>query len=404
MIIDYFLFSVKGLRRRKLRSWLTMIGIFIGIAAIVSLMSLGQGMRDAITSQFASIGTDKIIIQAASSVYGAPGAGAVNPLNTAESDTIERINGVKLVAERMIRSANMEFKDQEKYVTVSNLPGGEAGELIVEAMQIEIERGRMLMDRDSSKVILGDNFYSKKTFDKPIDVGSRITIEGRSFEVVGIMARKGNPMMNSIVVLPDDAFRKTIDVEDEVDVIVAQVQPGVEISKIVEVVEKKLRKERGVEKGKEDFSVQTAQQAIDTLNTILNVVQWVLVGIAGISLLVGGIGIMNTMFTSILERRREIGIMKSIGARNRSVLLIFLIESGLLGVTGGLIGIIIGVIFGKTVQIIGQQVLNSPLLQANFSFWLIFGTLMFSFFVGSISGVMPAFQASRLHPVDALRK
>ncbi len=133
-------------------------------------------------------------------------------------------------------------------------------------------------------------------------------------------------------------------------------------------------------------------------------VQVLLVGIAAISLLVGAIGILNTMYTAVLERRREIGIMKAIGARNSDVLYIFLVESGLLGLTGGIIGLLLGVGIAKLIQLIAYLALGESLIQATIPIWLIIGSLTFAFLIGALSGTLPARQASLLHPVDALRK
>ena len=148
--------------------------------------------------------------------------------------------------------------------------------------------------------------------------------------------------------------------------------------------------------------MQTSEELIKSVNTILGVVQAIFIGIAAISLLVGGIGIMNTMYTSVLERTHDIGIMKAIGARNSDILSIFLLESGLLGLAGGAIGVLLGVGLSKLVEYFGSQ--SVGMLQASFSWHLIGGALAFSFIVGMISGALPARQASRMHPVEALRE
>jgi len=150
------------------------------------------------------------------------------------------------------------------------------------------------------------------------------------------------------------------------------------------------------------FSVSTSEDMIASINTILGVVQAVFIGIALISLLVGGIGIMNTMYTSVLEQTREIGIMKAIGAKNGDILMIFLIESGILGLSGGCIGILLGIMLSKLVEIIGQGFVGD-LLKASFSWYLIAACITFSVVIGVISGVLPARQASKMQPVDALK-
>ena len=152
-----------------------------------------------------------------------------------------------------------------------------------------------------------------------------------------------------------------------------------------------------------DFEVQTPQQIVETFGIVLFAVQAVIVGIAFISLIVGGIGITNTMYTAVMERTKEIGIMKSIGARNSDIFKLFFIESGILGMAGGIIGIILGFGLGKLVENAGRTILGTELLTPVFSPLLIISALLFSFLVGSISGLMPALQASKLNPVDALR-
>jgi putative ABC transport system permease protein len=171
-----------------------------------------------------------------------------------------------------------------------------------------------------------------------------------------------------------------------------------------EDISKLLRKERNVKVGEEDFTVQTPQKTLETLKSTLFAIQLFVIIIAMISLLVGGIGIMNTMYTAVLERSKEIGIMKSIGARNSTIFVIFFIESGLLGMVGGIIGILLGLAFAYGLAFIGRVALGSELIQATISVWLLVGALAFSFILGTFFGVLPAYNASRLNPVDSLRK
>ena len=156
--------------------------------------------------------------------------------------------------------------------------------------------------------------------------------------------------------------------------------------------------------GEEDFLVQSNIQALESLDSTLFGVQLFVYIIALISIIVGGIGIANTMYTSVLERTNDIGIMKAIGATNKMIFTLFFIESGLLGTIGGVIGIIVGVSIAQIATFVGRTVLETSLLSAATSPWLIFGALAFSFTVGTFSGLMPAIKASRLQPVEALRQ
>ena len=404
MIKDYFRLAYRSAKTRKLRSWLTMLGIFIGIAAVVALISLSQGLQNAIAEQFMSLGSDKIVIQGPSSGFGPPGTGVEVPLTKDDRDVIEKVNGVEIAVGRLIRSVRLEFNDEIKYSYAASMPeDGDEIDLAVEANNYNIGIGRLLKKGDKYKVMIGHD-YAEDAFDKPLQLRDTVIIENNEFKVVGILKKSGNPQQDSTLVIPEDAFREIIGVEEAFDLIPAQVSAGEDISIITERVKKALRKHRNVDEGKEDFTVETPENILATLNAVLLVVQGVLVGIAAISLVVGGVGIMNTMYTAVLERTREIGIMKATGARNRQILFLFLVESGMLGMFGGIIGVSLGFAISKTVEYIAFKIYESYLIQASFSPWLLGGALLFAFFVGALSGVFPAKQAAGLQPVDALRK
>ena len=229
-------------------------------------------------------------------------------------------------------------------------------------------------------------------------------IEGVDFKVVGILKKSGNPQQDGTLVIPEAAMREILGIEETYDIIPAKISAGEDIAVVTERIKKDLRSHRNVEEGKEDFTVQTPENILATLNTILFIIQGVLVGIAAISLLVGGIGIMNTMYTAVLERTKEIGVMKAIGARNWEIMSIFVIESGMLGLVGGIIGVSMGFGISKSVELIAFQIYGSYLIKADFNLGLLIGMLMFGFIIGSLSGAFPAKQAAALKPVDALRK
>jgi putative ABC transport system permease protein len=404
MYRDFFYLAIKSLRNRKLRSWLTMIGIFIGIAAVVSLISLGQGLKGAILSQFSEAGSDKIIIQAAGLQYGPPGSSVVRPLTEKDSDAVRKVNGVKLVADRMIRVAKLEYRGDERFIYTSTLTTDKSRQLVIDTLNLEIESGRMLSVNDKSKVLIGNDWATKKILSKKLAPGDKIKIEGREFEVAGVMKKLGSFGGGQVILMNDFVLKDTLKIGDEIDLIAAQVDQNADLEKVSEEIKKSLRKSRNVEKGKEDFTVQTPIQTVQSLNQILSYAQWFLVGIAFISIIVGGVGIMNTMYTAVLERRKEIGIMKSIGARNSHVFGLFFIESGLLGMLGGIIGILLGIGLSEMIVISMSAVLGAGIIQAEFSIALMAGALLFSFIIGSVAGTLPATQASKLHPVDALRK
>ena len=402
MVLDYFNFALNNLRRRGLRSWLTMLGIFIGIAAVVSLISLGEGLQAAIAEQFEQIGSDKVIIQPKGRL-GPPGSETAAALTIDDLDVIEKVRGVESVSSFLIKTARVEFDDAVKFNFVVGLPSGERRELIDEAQFYKIAQGRELGNGEKGKVVVGYNYGAGRVFDKPVKLRDTINIQGKDFKVIGILERIGNPFDDSSLLIDEEELRDTFKLGDEVSQILVKVSDEDELSRVSEDIEEKLRKEKNEGKGKESFEVQTPEQLLGTISTVFSIVTAVLIGIAAISLVVGGIGIANTMYTSVIERTKEIGIMKAVGAKNSDVLTIFLMEAGLLGLVGGMIGIALGIGIGEVVEIIATRAIGSPLLNSTFSLPLVLGALAFSFIIGSVSGLLLARQAASLRPVDALR-
>lgn len=408
MILDYFRLAVKSLFRRKLRSWLTMIGIFIGIATVVSLIGLGQGLKDAVTAQIASLGSDKIIVQARSAGFGPPGSFVAKKITDDDVKVIRSVQGVERVASRLLKPVSIMFNKKKEVDFVASMPDDVEGRaLVTESLNLKPQEGRLLKAGDKYKILAGPHFAEETEFGHfgtAIHTGDKLLVNDVSFEVVGVFEKTGKPQIDTAMLLPESALRDITDTKEEVSIIVVQATQDTELAIVSDNIMKALRKHRDVKEGKEDFQVSTPQQLAQNVNNILTIVQSVLLGIAAISLLVGGIGIMNTMYTSVLERKKEIGLFKAVGARNSAILSLFLFEAGLLGFVGGACGVLLGVGFAKAVQEIATISLGTELIQASFHPLLLFGALFFSFLIGMISGALPAMQAAKLPPVEALRK
>jgi len=404
MNIDYFKFAIDNLKNRKLRSWLTMIGIFIGIAAVVALIGLGEGLRAAINAQFGFLGTD-IIAVTATGGFGPPGTGVVDPLTDKELNEIERVKGVENVAGRIMESGKLVYNRKARFGYVVSMPDGDGRDLIEHFQNMEAQKGRLLQDGDKGVVVLGANFFeNEEMFGKAVTPGAKIEIRDKEFKVIGILEKKGNFQIDGGVFLNEDDLRELVGREDdEYDIIAVQFDESADVEKIKADIEKRLRKVRDVKEGEEDFSVQTPASILESVNSTLLGVQIFVYIIASISLLVGGIGIMNTMYTAVVERTKEVGIMKSIGAKNSAVFSLFFIESGFLGTVGGLIGITLGFLIATGLAFVGRIALGTELIAAHFSPQLIIGALLFSFILGSFFGTFPAIRAAKLNPVDALR-
>ena len=404
MLKDYFRIAVQELLHRRLRTWLTMIGIFIGIAAVVGLISLGRGLEGAITDQFKELGTDKIIIQPGGVGFGFSEK-SPSPLTSEDVDVIKSVNGIAEVGSAKMKTTMIEWgKDDITYAFTIGMSMDESLDMMIQGFALEPIEGRMLRKGDYKKAYVGYDYAHNTNFGTNLRLGGKILVNGEQFEIVGFNKQMGNANDDQQILIPQDAFDDVFEVGDQVNFIFARVQEGSVPADIVPIVERDLRKHRNVNEGEEDFQVETFEQYLSSFLVIFAVVQAVIVGIAGISLVVGGIGIMNTMYTSVVERTRDIGVMKAIGARNEDIRNLFLIESGMLGLVGGTIGVLLGVAFGKSVEFIGYNILKTPLLNASIPAWLIIGSLLFAFTLGAAAGTLPAMQASKMNPVDALRE
>ncbi|MFW5865975.1 MAG: ABC transporter permease [Nanoarchaeota archaeon] len=401
-IIESLKIAVNNLLHRKIRSWLTLIGIFAGIAAIVALISLGQGLEGAVAEQFAMLGVDSFTVQGTGTGFGPPGTDTAGVVGEDDIRLIESIQGVNLVMGRFIQATQIESGGVTEQGFAFSMPEGQAFEYAIRQYNLETREGRIVDNKDHNLVTLG----ASVTFDgRTPKVGEKVTVQDKNYRIAGILKKTGNPIIDRDILMSTNEMIDVFNLStDSYNLLTVVVHDENHIPQLAELTQRKMRQDRNLDKGEEDFSISTPQDTLESFQNILMTVQILLVGIAAISLLVGSINIANTMYTSVLERRRDIGIMKAIGARNSDILNIFLIESGLLGVVGGAIGLGMGVGIGKLVEVIASSQLGTGILQASVSPTLIIGSLTFAFVIGALSGTLPARQASQMNPVEALRK
>lgn len=403
MIKDHFAFSLISLRKRGLRSILTIMGIFIGIAAVISLISLGEGLRAAVLGQFSFLSTDILTVRASGLHFGPPGEAVVSPLQEAYVSDLEHLRGVDMAIGRIIEDAKLQFNGHADFTFATSMPNGEKREEVQRIAQFEIDKGRMLKDTDTRKVVLGSNYGLPERLGKAATPRDRVTIQGQEFQVVGILKKKGSFIVDNIILMNEDVVKELFSANETYDVIAIKVAEGAQMGAVKLRVEEFLRKEREVKRGEEDFTVESPEQSIKNLDATLFAIQIFVYVIAGISIIVGGIGIANTMYTSVVERTRQIGIMKAIGATRTTIFSLFLIEAGLLGASGGIMGILIGIALAYGISFTGSALLNTDLIRVGMSWFLIIGAFVFSLGIGTIAGMLPALQAAKLNPVDALR-
>jgi len=398
-ITDYFGFTFETFSHRPTRSWLTILGILIGIAAVVSLISLGQGLQDAISKQFEALGTDKVIIMQGSGQYGAA-AGIIGNerLDDHDISVIERTRGVEKAIGMVTTYAKTVYGGEVKYGMIMAFPLDKFA--ISDFPGVKIAEGREPKSSDNFKTIIGYGVAHGDFFKKEVKVGDTLIIADREFEVIGTLEKMGNKQDDAHIYISLDSA-KAILPDPGYAMIYAVAKNGFNVDDVAEYIRASMRKDRNEKIGKEDFTATTSSQLSAMVGDIIGIVQAIVIGIASISLVVGGVGIMNTMYTAVMERTREIGVMKAIGARNSDILLIFLIESGLIGLAGGIIGVLLGMGFGSLVGIFTQR--GGMAFGVSFPPWLTLGALAYSFIVGSLSGALPALQAARMKPADALR-
>jgi putative ABC transport system permease protein len=394
-MIEYIQMPLKTLVQQKARSLLTLSGIVIGIAVIVAMVSIGEGLRLTVNEQLDKVGGDKIYVMPAGIFgggYGPPKEYV--PFGVAEGREISTIPGVKKMAPLYYTAAKVKSHNEEQDAFVT---GGteDAIELYIDFLIIK--EGRFIKEVETNNVFIG-YYVSHGMFERDVRVGDSLEINGKKFRVVGVVGEIGSRQDDSTIYMSITAAQTLFDVGDDVNFFFIQTDNKEIVGEVAQKIEDRLKKLRG---GK-DFDVLTTEDQAEQINQILGILTFVLGGIASVSLLVGGVIIMNTMLMSVFERTKEIGVMKATGATNYQVLGIFLGESSVVGFVGGVLGIALGLLISAIIEKIGQSYMGS-LFETYVGTEILIGALIFSVIIGSASGAYPAWKAAKLDPVEALR-
>jgi putative ABC transport system permease protein len=412
---DIVSLSVNNLSHRGLRSWLTILGIVVGIGAVVSIISMGTGLQRNISSQLGGLGADIVTVspgggRASGLVFGERNFGGetAQSQNITERDAqvIKTIPDVQFVDGIISGRVSISYLTQSSTVSVQGVDPLAWKEMTT----VQLGSGRYLNPGDSNVVVIGYGI-ANSMFKQPLTLNTQINIEGQVFKVVGILQQSGGfGGSDNAVYMPITAARTVITgmTPTQLSSIQVKVSDPSLVSDVVNSITERLLISRHVTNSTKDFTVTSSQQIQSAISSVMSTLNIFLTGIAAISLLVGGIGIANTMFTSVMERTKQIGTLKALGATNFEIMKLFMFESAMIGLIGGLIGIFLGFVGSGIISDLGIRLAAGGGGRASTSITLITPQLIlfalgFSVLIGAVSGIIPARNASKLQPVEALR-
>jgi putative ABC transport system permease protein len=393
----------------KIRSWLTILGIVIGVAAVIAIMSISNAMQAEINSRLNSLGGDIVTVTPGFSRGGGMFGGGGGPDGEGSSSTattktvtltrtdLQVLKGmpeISMIDTRVQGTANVSYMGKIGKVSITGVDPSVWPKIATTTMS----EGRNLDSADSNVVIIGGRLASSY-FGTPVGINKMITIGGNSFRVVGIIDDESNsvymPIQAAYTVIKDQTINTYTS-------LVVKVKDEDALNATMATMESKLMMSRHVTSKTKDFSITSSKLMQATISSTMSSMTSFLMAIAAVSLIVGAVGVANTMFTSVLEKTKEIGIMKAIGARNKDILLIFVFNAILIGLIGGILGVVLGIGLSAALPLLtGTSMISRAGSLVTMNSVII--SLSVSTLVGLFAGIIPAYQGSKLKPVDALR-
>jgi putative ABC transport system permease protein len=400
-LLEMIHFSITALWHQKLRSFLTVLGIIVGISSVIILVGLVQGLKADVLSQLEDFGPRTIVI----SPTTPEGGGGVGPaaqfmpssgkLFEKDFERVKKVAEIKSITKVTSGRTTLTYKDETIDATVFGIEAG----IYDDTVPVELDAGRFLKETDKRVAGLGSDIADG--FDEDVKIQSSVYLSGRKFRVIGVLKPTGNqfaPLDNVVFIHYEDAkelFNKSL-LPNEISYIRMTLEEGTDVEKVADEIDDIMMASHRVTEDTKDYTVVSPSFINERYTEILDLLTIFLGSIASISLIVGGIGISNTMFMSVMERRREIGTMKAVGADQVTIRNIFITESAIIGFVGGLIGIISAALAGLVlVQLLDITFIYDP--------FVIAGAAVFSIGIGVMSGTFPAIEAARVDPIVALR-
>lgn len=406
---DSLLTALRGLQTNKSRSALTILGIVIGITAIILVMSVGQGAEDLILNQVRGLGSQTIIIEPGREPSGPSSFSELftDSLKQKDADALRKLSnvqGLKELTPVITQMASIAFENE---TTRTNVIG--ASEFIAKILDISPDQGSFFTDEDlrqKTNVAVVGSEIKNKLFGPSDALGKKIKVKGMTFRIVGILSPKGQISIfnaDDMVIIPYTTAQQYLFGTNHFNSIIAQAETEDMVPRVVQDTKLTLRETHNIDDpDKDDFHITTQADAAERVKTITGILTILLVSVAAISLIVGGIGIMNIMLVSVSERTREIGLRKALGATEKDIMVQFLLEAIMLTALGGIIGIALGAAFSFLTSIILSKIIS---LGWTFTFPLFAAVLGLGVagFIGLVFGLYPARKASLKSPMEALR-
>ena len=391
--------SISG---NKLRSFLTVLGIIIGVMAVVIMVAVGETVQKSITDQFSSLGTNTIVVRAGAARSRGVRTGNRQTLTITDAEQIRRLPDVSSITPAQSSSTQVIYGNKNwSTLMLGTYPD------YTDIQDIEVEYGSFFdmsaVKNASAYAVIGpDTARELGLPDNP--VGETIRIQHMPFVVIGVMKARGDSAFGSqddMIIIPITTLKKRLQgskFPDAVTMIALKIYQDADNAVVTDQISSLLRQRHRLKDGDEDdFQITDMKQIMETMDTVTGYLKLLLIAIAAVSLLVGSIGIMNMMLVSVVERTREIGVRKAVGAREKVIIIQFLSESVLISFIGSMIGLILGIGLSQGV---GRFILG---YKVPFSIWPVILSVSVAVVVGLASGVMPAFRAAKLNPIDSLR-
>ncbi|MCR5833886.1 MAG: ABC transporter permease [Selenomonadaceae bacterium] len=392
----------RSLAANKLRTFLTMLGVIIGVTSVIALVSVGMGVKKNVVDSISQLGSNMLIVMPGSSNRGGPrgAAGSMTTLTYDDAEAIkDKVKNISYVSPTVQSSYQVVYGHENWNTSVTGVIPE-----YVSIQSLELKSGLFFNEHDvavRNRVAVIGSTVATNLFDSVNPVGKKIRIGNAPYTIIGVLNSKGQSSggqdQDDVVLIPLTTAQERLIGITYVRTINVQVTDADKMDEVQEDIETLLRQRHRIREGAEDdFNVRNLTSLLETMTSTTTMITLLLGAIAGISLLVGGVGIMNITLASVTERTREIGIRKAIGATYSNIMLQFLIESTMISIIGGAIGIVIGIVAAQLISQFG----NFTTVVSGLSIAVSFG---FALFVGIFFGLLPARKAARLDPIDALR-